>query len=530
MQKYEDALWGGVAAIRSHSFGMDYREWQRYASTLEIETKYPGINGIGVIFHVPPEKRESFLAQERQQRPDFRIHPQHQRNVYMPITFIEPVASNAKAVGLDIAHEDNRFTAALKARDTGQAQITGPIVLVQDSEKTPGFLFYAPFYSGDNAEHTTQAQREQQFTGLVYAPFIFKKLLKGTLDETKRSVGLRITDGSHVMYDELNETNQDFDKKPLFKKTFRSDIYGREWEFDIWSTKTFRQQTHSNQPWIILAGGIFIDSILLLLFILLARSNRYTLDFAARMTNSYRKKTMDLEHANMELEEFAYRTSHDLRSPITSSIGLLDMAKRSIEKGQNDTALSGIDYASKSLSTLKKLIDDILTLTKTKSLSEAPEKISINSLIEDSLNVLSYMENVDRLTIIKHFDLNEDIFSKRLRLKLIIENLLSNAIKYQDMTKTDSYIKISTHTSETNPSLFCIRIEDNGLGIPKEYQGDLFSMFKRFHVQAAEGSGLGLYMIKKSARIIEGEIMFTDTDNGSIFVLTAPKELKEDNE
>ena len=64
---------------------------------------------------------------------------------HWPITLIEPVAINASAVGLDMAHETNRYTAARKARDTGTSQITGPIVLVQDSARTPGFLFFVPF-------------------------------------------------------------------------------------------------------------------------------------------------------------------------------------------------------------------------------------------------------------------------------------------------------------------------------------------------------------------------------------------------
>lgn len=166
MQKYEDALWGGVAAINSQSNGIDYKEWKRFADTLHIDTKYPGINGIGVIFHVPPEKLEGYLAEERELRPDYNIHPKHDKNEYWPITYVEPVATNAKAVGLDIAFETNRHEAAKKARDTGLAQITAPIVLVQDAKKTPGFLFYAPFYEGNTIPATLE-ERQKKFIGMV---------------------------------------------------------------------------------------------------------------------------------------------------------------------------------------------------------------------------------------------------------------------------------------------------------------------------------------------------------------------------
>lgn len=520
MQKYEDALWAGVAAIHSQSSGIDNNEWGRFSEALQLEEKYPGINGIGVIYYVEPQNLESFLARERELRPNFRIHPEHQRDIFLPITYIEPVNANAKAVGLDMAHEINRFTAAIKARDTGEAQITGPIILVQDSEKTPGFLFYVPFYKGSNAEHETLAQRQEQFIGLVYAPFIFKKLLEGTLDEAKRSVGFQIKDGDDILYDELVKTNTDYDAKPLFKKELSIDIYGRQWAFTIWSTKTFRRQNNNNQPWIILAGGIFIDALLLTLFILLAKSNRYAIEFSNRLTNSYKAKTQDLENANSELEEFAYRTSHDLRSPITSSMGLLDVLKKMIESGQPEKALLSLSHAHKSLATLKVLIDDILTLTKTKNIEEEPQEVDVSKLVNDSLESISYMDNFERLTIIKNFDLNDKVCLKRMRLKLVIENLISNAVKYQDLNKDHSFVKIFT---ESDDDYFIVKVEDNGLGIPSNLQEQIFSMFKRFHPQTSYGSGLGLYMIKKSADIIKGEISFTDTGNGSLFILKAPK-------
>ena len=67
-----------------------------------------------------------------------------------------------------------------------------------------------------------------------------------------------------------------------------------------------------------------------------------------------------------------------------------------------------------------------------------------------------------------------------------------------------------------------ITFEDNGLGIPKEYQEKLFKMFKRFHPKTASGSGLGLYMIKKSANMIGGEIKYKYIKDGSRFTLYIP--------
>lgn len=289
MRKYEDALWGGVAAIHARGDRINYQEWKRFSKTLQIEKKYPGINGIGVIHHVLPEEVAAHLAGHRASRPGFRIHPRHNRNELFPITFIEPVNINSAAVGLDIAHETNRYTAAKKAQDTGKAQITGPIILVQDKERTPGFLFYAPYYEG--GVYNTTKERRKHFIGMVYAPFIFKKLMEGTLEKEKRRVGIRIMDGGDVLYDENRASEQDFDSDPLFRKTAEVQMFGRTWNFEILSTLSFRQTTGDNKPWMILVGGIVIDSLLFGLFIFLARSNRRAIQFADKMSREYQSKT-----------------------------------------------------------------------------------------------------------------------------------------------------------------------------------------------------------------------------------------------
>lgn len=289
MQKYEDALWGGVAAINSQSNGINYIEWKRFADTLHIDTKYPGINGIGVIYYVLPERLNAYLAKKRSLRPDYNIHPEHDKNEYWPITYIEPVASNAKAIGLDMAFEKNRFEAAKKARDTGKAQITAPIVLVQDAKKTPGFLFYAPFYEGNTIPATLE-ERQEKFIGMVYEPFITYRLMEGMLKKEHRLVNIRLRDGDEVIFDEFSQDLEDLDPNPLFEHTVEVTMYGRPWKVDIRSAQSFRTLVHNNQPIIILVGGLLVDAMLLWVFLLLTRSNKLATDLANNMTKRVREE------------------------------------------------------------------------------------------------------------------------------------------------------------------------------------------------------------------------------------------------
>ena len=197
MRKYEVGLWAGVAAIQTHGGDIDRKSWKTFADSLRIDVEYPGINGIGVIYNVLPAMLDSYLDDQRRLLPDYRIHPSHDQIDFLPITYIEPEGKNTAAIGLDIAHETNRYSAALTARDRGTAQITSPIVLVQDAEKAPGFLFYAPFYAG--GDPGSLDQRRARFAGLVYAPFVFHKLIEGLLDKDKRQIRIKVRDETDVL-------------------------------------------------------------------------------------------------------------------------------------------------------------------------------------------------------------------------------------------------------------------------------------------------------------------------------------------
>ena len=232
-----------------------------------------------------------------------------------------------------------------------------------------------------------------------------------------------------------------------------------------------------------------------------------------------RRAEQNLIAANNELEEFAYRTSHDLRSPLVSSIGLLDLAQTEIDNGNHDKVQTSIGLVRGSLKKLETLVSDLLELTKARNVEEDMLEINIETVIDEAFKKFSHMDNYKDLDIQKDLKADKTIRTLKNRMVLIIENLISNAIKYQDTDKENSFLKI---TSRQKDNLLTLSFEDNGLGIPQDNQKDMFTMFKRFHSKTSFGSGLGLYMIKKSADILGGSIEFEDTGTGSIFTLTLP--------
>jgi diguanylate cyclase (GGDEF)-like protein len=291
LAKYADTLWGGVAYLSAVQGEFSHKDWALYSQSLQLQKKYPGINGIGVIYAMPSSDLKRFEQIQQKTRPDFKVYPAHQEKISWPITYVAPLATNRAAVGLDMAHEANRFTAAKKAAKTGTAQMTGPIVLVQDKEKTPGFLLYVPFY--DTGKTTVQ---QKKFIGLVYAPFIVKNLMDGAIAQRNRLVDIAISDHGESLFNEIPGSAHGQDKKErVYHKIIHQIIYGRTWSFNIVANAQFYKTTANSQPAVILTTGIVIDTLLLLLFIALARSNRKSINYANEVTKHLQKKTKALD-------------------------------------------------------------------------------------------------------------------------------------------------------------------------------------------------------------------------------------------
>jgi signal transduction histidine kinase len=239
----------------------------------------------------------------------------------------------------------------------------------------------------------------------------------------------------------------------------------------------------------------------------------------AKAANEFKLMAQNLEAQTAELEEFAYRTSHDLRSPLVASLSLLELATNALEKDDKQQAQQAIDFTHNSLSKLEKLVRDILDLTKTKAAQEDKTEIDLDTIINETIAKIANLPNFQRLDIQVAIDPSITLHSQKSRITLILENLISNAVKYQNTDTEASYIKIHALQHKSN---IVIEVEDNGLGIPEKYQHQLFAMFKRFHPNASFGSGLGLYMVKKSAEVINAKLEYESREQGSTFRLILP--------
>ncbi|KUJ62299.1 histidine kinase [Flavobacteriaceae bacterium CRH] len=231
------------------------------------------------------------------------------------------------------------------------------------------------------------------------------------------------------------------------------------------------------------------------------------------------KKEIEVKNENLiivnhELDRFVYSASHDLRSPITSLKGLIEITQSEENVCQIREYLK---LMHTSLARQDQFISDIIDYSKNKRKQIIMEPVSLREIFDEAISQLMHFENANRIAITKEL-LVDEIQSDGLRLKIIISNLLSNAIKYADCSKQEMFISIKTYIVD---GLNKIEISDNGIGIKDEFKDHVFEMY--FGTNKNKGSGLGLYIVKEAVENIRGNIYMSSENNiGSKFIVTIP--------
>jgi signal transduction histidine kinase len=234
-----------------------------------------------------------------------------------------------------------------------------------------------------------------------------------------------------------------------------------------------------------------------------------------------KQRTSSLTRANEELAQFAYRASHDLKAPLTSTKRLAQFIKQDIRAGQLDAAADDSDKIVTQMTKLEELVIGILALTEADFIEQGVVDIDFQSILSDISASNSELLAENGCAFEQDINISQPMKSEKVRVVQILENLATNAIKYYDPNKKQPFVK--TRVNEKADS-YIVKVEDNGLGIPEGRQGEVFQMFKRFHPNVSYGSGLGMAIVKKHVDSMQGSIEMVTSDAGTIFTIVFPKE------
>ncbi len=233
--------------------------------------------------------------------------------------------------------------------------------------------------------------------------------------------------------------------------------------------------------------------------------------------NEQMKAQEELRKLNEELIQFNYRISHDLGAPLASIKGLSFIAQSQMRSKDYEEVNNNLIKISQTTDRLRRLINDLLSLSKSAHLEETQDQFVFKKEISEVISDLNYEAQV-----IVTLNLQvESVLTNPVRLRQVIHNLVSNAIKYRDHDKEVSTLEISVEKDLKTDKLL-VTVKDNGLGISKTQHSKVFQMFQRFHHEQ-RGSGLGLYLVKRHIEALKGRIYFESTEfEGSKFVICLP--------
>lgn len=224
----------------------------------------------------------------------------------------------------------------------------------------------------------------------------------------------------------------------------------------------------------------------------------------------------ELRRTNFELDSFVYRSSHDLRAPLRSILGLVNLIRIENNSQQRNAFL---DFIEKSIHKLDTCIWDMTNFSKNSRQTVKVELIDFRAIVNECMENLKYMANAERLSVKIKIDSEVPFYSDAARINIIFHNLLSNAIKYQNLYINNAFVSIDIASDWREAHII---IADNGKGIEQEHLNKIFDMFFKASSDSY-GSGLGLYITKQIVEKLNGTIQVeSNIGAGTQFILTIP--------
>ncbi len=224
----------------------------------------------------------------------------------------------------------------------------------------------------------------------------------------------------------------------------------------------------------------------------------------------------ELKKKNQELDNFAYRVSHDLRAPLLSVLGLVNVYRLSDDREQQESIINKIE---KSVKKLDLFIKQIINLSKNERIEPTFQEVNMADLFHEVLEDLGYMDAFENIEKKVNVLVKAPLLIDGFRLKMICMNLISNAIRYHNQYVENPYVSLTAEQTDKNLHL---KVTDNGIGMSNETREKIFDMYYRGSDRSS-GSGLGMYIVKEMVTRLGGQITIeSELGKGCSIEITVP--------
>ncbi len=500
-------------------------------------------------FRAQEEGFENFMFTERTENEE--LVRAAQRDEYVIVYYIEPLADNKPAFGYDIASNPTRLEAINHGFDTGKLSVTDRITLVQETGEQFGILLLLPIYKRKVPLKTTEDRRKHR-KGFVVEVLRIGDVIENALkDFSDEGIDIYLYDlsaeeANRFLYFRPSRvpgmTKQHLEKEEIQKglywsKTF--DLAGRQWQILFSPSSFYLDSQQSWQAWIVLTGSLLLTCML---SFYLSRKSIYTADIEQRVKKQV-QTNLELEEAISERKKLESQLlhsqkmdaigqltggiAHDFNNILTAIIGLGTLLQMKMD--EHDPLKTYVSQILASADRAASLTQSLVAFSRKQIMS--PKPVKLNGIVEKAEKLLSRLigEAIELRTVLTDKDVT--ILADSTQIEQVLMNLATNArdalsggghiIIETELTEIDKKFK-DTHGYGEPGKYALLSFSDTGAGFDEETKGKIFDPFYTTK-EVGKGTGLGLSIVYGIIKQHDGYIdVYSEIGKGTTFKIYLP--------